>query len=99
MTVTVAAPLWLRVAMFARTHADTTGVAFLEAGQLARSIEPGRVLAYDHVRDAIQTAVRYGWLRRGSTTRLLYPEAVTFPCGCHPAYHELGTHAPKENRS
>lgn len=84
--------------MFARTHADPTGVTFLDAGQLARVLEPGRVLAYDHLRDAIQTAIRYGWLRKGSTTRVLCPEQITFPCGCHPAYHERGVHAPGVTR-
>ncbi|HSX67048.1 hypothetical protein [Nocardioides sp.] len=85
-------PLWLRVVLFARAHRNPrTGIWLGERGVLGARLGSGPDQTWRAVRYAVQT----GWLAEGSDTTRLAPVPVTCPCeSCHPAYHELGTHAP-----
>lgn len=63
------APLWLRVAIYAAQHQDTAGTVFLEPGELRDAMG---VEYASHITRAVAAAVHYGWLRPGSTARMLW---------------------------
>lgn len=63
------APLWLQVALYATEHQDTTGTVWLEPGQLRDALG---VQYPSHITRAVSAAVHYGWLRQGSTARMLW---------------------------
>lgn len=67
--LTQAVPLWARIVDYARRNADPAGTVWLDRAQLRRTIAPHA--RPDHLARAVSTAVRYGYLAEGSTTRLL----------------------------
>lgn len=65
------APLWLRVALYATEHQDRSGTVFLEPGQLREAMGVAH-RSRSSITRAVTLAVRNGWLRPGSSARVLW---------------------------
>ena len=62
---------WVRVGLYAHTHADAAGTVVLEPMQLLKVLDPTMIMQPSSVSRAIRTAVQCGVLREGSTARRL----------------------------
>jgi hypothetical protein len=90
-------PDWLRVASLAYGKHSANGHALFGPGDLALvlgRVDPttGEITANDNVSRAIRTAVRHGWLARGSKARCLIVPAFAVDGGLGNAYAPCPVH-------